>query len=296
MTCKSLVKPAACIMATLLAWSFMTTHGSADEKSESVEVRGGQSSRDIDVKLSMNTRTPGRAGGSGRTTRPGAAKSGAAKPASSAPVPKPYSLSELSLRSDARGRSGPNLEGVEGTWCTATVIRTSATPFAQTRVQRTATRNRQVRDLGYPACSALPSEVAKELILKVTLPTPVLEIDPGWAITGLAAYLETKGAVTYDSGPVETEWGTMTMHGTGEYYVDWGDNTGQQGPYGFEGMAWPDGRITHVYRDTGVYTVTVRQLWTVQWQVAQRSGVLQDRFTESTLTLPVRELQAVRIR
>ncbi len=290
---KRMIQATACMTTASWAWVVPLSSPAlaTGEKSENVEVRGGPSSRDIDVKLSMNTRTPGRAGGSGRTAKPSSAK-----PASKAPVPKPYSLSELSLRSDARGKAGPNLEGEEGTWCTATVIRTSATPFPQTRINRTAQRNRQVRDLGYPPCSALPSETAKELSFKLTLPTPLLEIDPGWAITGLPAFLETKGAVTYDSGPIPTEWGTMTMHGTGEYFVDWGDNTGQWGPYDFEGLPWPDGRITHIYQHTGTYAVRVRQLWTVQWQVAQRSGVLQDRFTESTLALPVRELQAVRIR
>lgn len=285
----------ASLMITLSVWAVsLSVPVGAVEEGESVEkvdVTGGARPSEVDFNLSKQTRRPGVGAGSGATSRPRTAS-----PLVKPPVPKPYALSELTLRSDPRGREGLDLNGEQGTWCVVTRVRTSATPFPAGRINKTSQSNRTTRDLGYPPCAALASESAKALSLKLTLPTPTLEIDPGWAITGPDAFLETKGTTVYDSGPIATEWGTMTMTGTGSYFVDWGDNTAQMGPYDFEGVSWPEGQIRHVYQYTGTYTVTVRQRWNLHWQVAQRSGVISDRFTETTLVLPVRELQAIRIR
>lgn len=254
------------------------------EREDQVNVGGGAHPGAVDVRLSTREKTS-------RTTP----RSGARR-VSKVPAPKPYALVELKLRSDPRGGAGPDLNGQEGTWCVVRVVHASATPFPAARIARTARINRRIEDLGHPLCARLITDAARDLSVTLVLPSPRPEIDPGWAITGLRAFLETRGTVTYDSGPIETEWGTMIMQGTGEYFVDWGDDTGWFGPYGFEGMAWPEGRITHLYRHTGTYTVKVRQLWTLHWRVGERRGTLTDRFTESTLTLPVRELQPVRIR
>ncbi|MGK2957061.1 MAG: PKD domain-containing protein [Acidimicrobiales bacterium] len=266
------------------------------EKEQSTVI-GGANPTEIDGLVATKGKFPGSSGSTGRSrsTPKTGTKNSTTAPGSKAPVPKPYALTELSLRNDPRGDEGPNLEGEPGTWCTATKTTTSATPFAQSRINKAANRNKVIRDLGYKTCVLLASEQAKLEANKLVLPTPVLEIDPGWAITGLKAYLETKGKTVFD-GQVPIGNKTLNVHATGEYFVDWGDNTGQWGPYNFEGLPWPEGQITHVYQYTGDYTVRVRELWTARWTLGNQSGVLTDRFSEASIPLTVRELQAVRIR
>ncbi len=262
--------------------------GDRDGRTRGLVTRGADS-KEVDFSSFGNSNTPG-ASGAPRSSR-SPRRTTAVKTA----VPKPYSLIELYLRSDARGKPGPNLSGQEGTWCVATKTTRSSTAFSQTRINRAARTNQRIRDLQYPSCALLPKEQAENAINKVVLPTPVPEIDPGWAITGLPAYLETKGTTTYEAViPVGSL--NFNVKATGQYFVDWGDGTGQWGPYDFEGLPWPDGQIKHVYQYTGNYTVTVRELWAFSWQSGKNSGVLNDRYSEASIPLTVRELQAVRIR
>ena len=132
------------------------------------------------------------------------------------------------------------------------------------------------------------------------LPRPVLEIPPGWALTGMPAYLVTNHELTYgpavhtiDLGlfPVTVE---IVAHGTTT--VDWGDGTvtTHHGP----GEPWPDGQIHHTYRDAGIVTVTVIDRWVVNFTVTD--PVTIDDSLVATLgartidDLEVRQIQSVR--
>ncbi|MDQ3306036.1 MAG: hypothetical protein M3535_08685, partial [Actinomycetota bacterium] len=84
-------------------------------------------------------------------------------------------------------------------------------------------------DLGIPTCTdepepeaaATPAAVAEALLRTVPLPPPAPEIAPdGQAITGLAAFLETNGALTHAIGPEPTALGPISVRATGAYWVD----------------------------------------------------------------------------
>lgn len=131
----------------------------------------------------------------------------------------------------------------------------------------------------------------------VELPDPVLEIDPGHAITGKPAYLEITSPRTIRT--TTTAFGhDVELTVTSVLDIDWGDGTGGETNVQREGGPWPTGDITHVYTDTYAQApVHVIQRWKASWRVGSQTGVIADQlFTESTLPLPVREIQAVRER
>ncbi len=141
-----------------------------------------------------------------------------------------------------------------------------------------------------------PAEVAEPFVRTIPMPVPRPRIPPGHAITGLPAYLETRGTLSHRVGPEPTELGPIEVHATGAYYVDWGDGTPEEGPFSFEGEPYPTGRMVHTYRDTGTYTVTVRVAWSADWGLGGDSGTVPGLRTEASIPLEVRQLQAVRLR
>ena len=99
----------------------------------------------------------------------------------------------------------------------------------------------------------------------VPLPEPSPQIQPGRAITGKFAYLETHGAPRpTPSTQATTPFGPFHIVATGNYFVDWGDGT-TTGPHAQEGDPWPNGRITHEYLRVGTYDVVVTERWTATW-------------------------------
>lgn len=127
---------------------------------------------------------------------------------------------------------------------------------------------------------------------RVPLPKPQPTIAPGRAITGKMAYLETKGETghTYTNGTV---FGPLEIVAKGSYTIDWGDGE-TSGPHGFEGKAWPEGKITHEYQDIGRYDVVVTEKWTATWRLGGESGILRTLQTTGRIdSFPVEQIQAV---
>lgn len=131
---------------------------------------------------------------------------------------------------------------------------------------------------------------------RVELPDPVLAIKPGHAVTGKPAYLEVTSPRTIRMNT--TAFGhAVELTVTSVLDIDWGDGTLERNVTR-QGGPWPHGDITHVYTDTQAEApVHVTQRWKASWRVGNQTGVIADQlFTESTLLLPVREIQAVRER
>lgn len=130
----------------------------------------------------------------------------------------------------------------------------------------------------------------------VELPDPILQIKPGHAITGKPAYLEVVSPRTITT--TTSAFGhAVELNVTSVLDIDWGDGTVERNVTR-KGGAWPSGDITHVYTNTNPQQpVHVTQRWKATWRVGNLTGTIADQlFTESTLQLPVRELQAVRER
>ena len=149
------------------------------------------------------------------------------------------------------------------------------------------------------ANGALTPAAAAALIWEdtVELPDPQLQIKPGYAITGKPIYLEITSPRTIRT--TTTAFGhAVELTVTSVLDIDWGDGTPVERNVTRQGGPWPTGDITHVYTDTtNQAPVRVTQRWKASWRVGSQTGVIADQlFTESTLLLPVRELQAVRER
>ena len=153
----------------------------------------------------------------------------------------------------------------------------------------------------YPLCAGVelpqadPAVLAEVFWGEVLLPKPVPHIEPGWAMTGRLAYLETRAPMT-QTFTRDTPLGPLTITATGAFLVDWGDGT-STGPHADAGAPWPDGRITHGYTRATTVDVVVAEQWQATWALAGRTGNLTALRTEGRIEdLPVREVQAVRNR
>ncbi|MEX1162120.1 MAG: hypothetical protein WEB03_00930 [Nitriliruptor sp.] len=144
-------------------------------------------------------------------------------------------------------------------------------------------------EAGAPAID--PAMVRQMIVSQLPLPAP--SIDPGRAITGLRSYLDVGAPTTFNDGitgdvlPIQ-----VTIDGTAQYRVDWGDGTVET--YPSSGGPYPDGDITHVYTDAGDHTVTVTPVWTVRWQGGGLDVSFTAELVPSTVDLPVGEVQSVR--
>ncbi|HEX7167975.1 MAG TPA: hypothetical protein VF230_13440 [Acidimicrobiales bacterium] len=144
---------------------------------------------------------------------------------------------------------------------------------------------------------ASPRAIAREVVEEFLPPPPRPEIDPGYAITGKPAYLETNGNLTPTPERRPTPLGDIDVTFTGTYRIDWGDGTPIE-THPTEGAPWPAGTIAHTYTNTGTYDVVVSIAWTATWRIADTTGIITDNLTSTAIidNFDVRQLQAVRDR
>ena len=149
-----------------------------------------------------------------------------------------------------------------------------------------------------PGCPGLsPEQVAVSFVTTIPLPKPAPYIAPGYAITGLKAYLETR-ASEQERFSQQTPLGPLDVVTTRtSYEVDWGDRTGKHS-HPYSGLPWPAGRITHTYTDMGRYDVTVIEQWAASWSLGGQSGRITGlRSAPARIEdFEVTQLQAVRNR
>jgi hypothetical protein len=122
------------------------------------------------------------------------------------------------------------------------------------------------------------------------------EIAPGWALTGMPAYLDVQGdrAVTASYELPAPFPFDVRLDASATYEVDWGDGspvvTGITAP-----GPWPDGEARHTYVHAEPVTVTVTAVWSGTWRAGPFGGELPVLRRSQQLPLEVRQLQAVRV-
>jgi hypothetical protein len=132
---------------------------------------------------------------------------------------------------------------------------------------------------------------------EVPLPDPLLHIAPGYAVTGLPAFVDIEGPQEIPYGPVTRLGWTVTMGITSEYGVDWGDGTVVR--VDSQGGPWPDGDVWHNYMWADAdNVVTVRQYWVASFRAEGYGRVVtgdltNPLITQAALPLAIREIQAV---
>jgi hypothetical protein len=148
----------------------------------------------------------------------------------------------------------------------------------------------------------IPPVVLREAITRTIrddMPRPTLEVPPGYALTGMPAYLVTNHQLEY--GPVThtVDLGVavldVTVTATGSTNVDWGDGT--VATYHSPGTPWPNGQVVHTYRDAGTVDIHVTDTWQVTYRVPALGieDTLEAPLPPRSLdALEVQQVQAVR--
>jgi hypothetical protein len=144
-----------------------------------------------------------------------------------------------------------------------------------------------------------PTLAANDFVRRFPLPEPRPQIAPGFALTGLPAYLVIDGQVRFTVEEDLAGWGPMqvTLEPV-RFVVDWGDGTVQTITDGRTGAAHdgdPVEQISHTYRwNDPDAAVIVRADWRAEWQVGGFSGTVDGLTVDAVLELPVREYRSVR--
>lgn len=105
------------------------------------------------------------------------------------------------------------------------------------------------------------------------LPSLNYSIPPGYALTGLPAFLVSNCVLTrtfYDHTPV----GTAQIQAQGQIWIRWNSDLSWAGPYTSCGTPWPSGTIFHVYDYSGQATISVKETWSAQWTLNGSAGTL----------------------
>lgn len=148
------------------------------------------------------------------------------------------------------------------------------------------------RNSAAPEPTETPFSIALGHWARIPLPRPEPRIEPGRAITGKTAYLQTGGRTSH-AYTSNTVFGVLAIQAIGTHHVDWGDGE-RTGPHTTGGGPWPSGEITHNYQDVGSYNVVVTTRWTATWRLGANSGTLPPNETSGRLAnFPVQQIQAV---
>jgi hypothetical protein len=141
-----------------------------------------------------------------------------------------------------------------------------------------------------------PAAISVAFWRTIPLPKPNPQLPPGYAVTGLPAYLVTNGTLQPAPYHAGTPLGPLTIIASGAYSVDWGDDSSPAwtGPFRQEGRPYPNGTIAHTFDNVGTVTITVIENWTATWTLGTDRGVLPNLQTTATIpNLQIRQLQAV---
>jgi hypothetical protein len=159
------------------------------------------------------------------------------------------------------------------------------------------------RECAVDPAEDIPPAMLRDAITRTIrddMPRPTVEVPPGYALTGMEAYLVTNHQLEY--GPVThtVDLGIAVLDvivtATGVTEVDWGDGT--VATYHTPGTPWPDGNVTHTYRDTGIVTISVTDIWQVTYRVPAlgiEDTVIAPLPTRTLDDFEVQQVQAVRV-
>lgn len=153
-------------------------------------------------------------------------------------------------------------------------------------------------------------DVVRETVVDV-LPRPAPEVPPGYAMTGMAAYLVTGHDLDADAdrvtyGPADHQVDleimqlTVTVTGEATTVVDWGDGS-EPRSYTGPGRPYPEGGVSYTYADASPEPVTIEIIdrWQLSYDVYRGDQLVISDSAEFDLApvpldLEVRELQTVR--
>ncbi len=144
------------------------------------------------------------------------------------------------------------------------------------------------------ACPATPPD-PRQLLPgawdQVRPPPPApLQVDPGWALTGMPAYLEIGGP-----NPANRTLLGFAISMYPRYVVHWGDGATTDAGSS-QGGPWPDGDVTHTYRDAGHVQIVVEAYWHARVPALDLNLPELAVPSRAQLDLQVRQIQAVRNR
>jgi hypothetical protein len=144
-----------------------------------------------------------------------------------------------------------------------------------------------------------PAAIAQAFVRSLGIPAPEPRIDPGWALTGMPAYLEIRGQEAFTHEEQIPGFGQLQVSFEPTYFeIDWGDGTTRVVDDGRTGAPY-DGpesqQISHTYAYVdGGNVVRVDARWHATWRLAGFSGVVGGLQTSEEFSLEVREMQSVR--
>lgn len=143
-----------------------------------------------------------------------------------------------------------------------------------------------------PAPGPTPEQWVQEFLDRSAPEPPEPSFIPPFGITGERMYLITEADTSWQRQLTDTPFGALTLTGTADITVDWGDDT-TTGPHTQPGIAWPDGQINHVWQYTGTYDIVVTYNWDIDWAYASTTGTLTLDQTTTLTEYPVIEVQPV---
>jgi len=145
-----------------------------------------------------------------------------------------------------------------------------------------------------------PSPQVHRFVRTIELPAPELWVAPGYALTGMPAFLQIEQQEPFEvDGTIAGFGGLEVVLAPQVFEVAWGDGSVEVIDDGRTGAAW-DGpvaeQISHTYVDTDEGSVVrVEAGWQAVWRVGGFSGVVGDLQVVGELDLPVRTRRAVRV-